>query len=211
MTTANLPTKYVTRQRNEFVQEFMQNWGAKTEGIEPGQYVRGIILGFESTEYPNSENIILRTIPSEPGEMQIRLRIFGCGSLMKQLHREQTAPFVNKIYNVGDCVQVTFQRSFIANKGMAMGKLIALFSIEELVGYQFNEEDYEDLQKYETEKVMKEPMRIIPQAPTAQQPKKGFQPGKVSAQPPQITGRYMDKKTAVEAQAVVEEDDGFDI
>jgi len=161
---ANIP-QFTYTQKNTYVKETSKRiWGAKTEGIQKGDVRHGIILGFEV--FKGTKNIILKCFEEKGGIISIA----GCKSLSKQLHVEQDYPFINLIYNVGDVVAVTFIDSFIANKGDAIGKLIAIYSVREVGPYTLTQEDIADIQQYQAEQARVTPMaqyQQIPQAPMA--------------------------------------------
>jgi len=192
MTTSNLPTTYVLKKKNAFVQEYVQSWGAKTEGIEPGHYVEGIILGFETNEF-NMKHIILRQLHDGS-----QLKIWGCTSLQKQLHQEQAAPFNTLIYNVGDVVRVIYTGSFVAKKGMAAGKTIACFQIFELGGYRFTDDDMQAIEHFQMQQAYKQPQQFKQQAP--QQRQQAYKPAAVAP-----------KGLPVKSAVQTDDDDSFDI
>lgn len=199
-TNSNLPTAYVLKKKNSFVQEYVQSWGAKTEGIEPGHYIEGIVLGFEVNEF-NMKHIILRQLHDGS-----QIKIWGCTSLQKQLHQEQVAPFNTLIYNVGDVIRVIYTGSFVAKKGMAMGKTIACFQIFELDGYRFTENDAYALEQYQMQQAYKNPAQTARMTQQRPQQQSAYR-APVAAQPKPLAA----PKVTVTVAAASEDDDSFDI
>lgn len=161
----NLPVlnqQFQLRSRNpEARKNFRASWGAKTEGIKEGDFVQGIILGFETTEF-KSKNIIIKSL--QTGQPLV---VFACQSLQRELHSDEF--FTQLLYKPGDVVQITYRGSYVGKKGIAQGKTVAVFAIDEIIGYTLTEQDIQDVRSFIQQQVSG--ATGLPQAPQpVQQP-----------------------------------------
>ena len=143
--TTNLPTKYTLICRNqEGRQEFMLKWGGLTEGIKPGDYQDGVILGFELNKY-GKKDIIIRSL-NHNGQP---LKIYGCSPLEYELHKSTIKPDGSReiiqppqlLFQPGDVIRVTYTGFYIGKKGISEGKKVSTFNVDELGGYRLTPED----------------------------------------------------------------------
>lgn len=140
---SNLPTAnlQVVCRNPEARRNFRNGWGAKSEGIQPGDYIDGIILGFEINEY-TTKNIVMKSF-SHNGQQVL---VFGCSSLQNELHGDREHQQL--LFQSGDVVRVTFKGSYIGKKGRSLGKQVAIFSIDELVGYTHTQNDIREIEDF---------------------------------------------------------------
>lgn len=168
--------------------EFMPGWGIKSGELVPGDFIVGIILGFEKNEF-NTSNIILKNIvhglqqrfhTEMPAQFNFGefIRVFSCATIEQELYRieEKTDASGNKIkikhellFQAGDVIRITFLNSYIGKKGLANGKTIAVFKIDGLdSGYQLTPEDYSDVQQYQQQLNQNKPLAAYQPAPQQQ-------------------------------------------
>src|SRR5690242_20412041 len=107
---SNLLSTFTVQSRNPNPKRtFRANWGAKSEGIQPGDYVEGILLGFEMSEF-GAKNIVLKSWSHNDQP----LMIWGCSSLQNELHADEQ--HTQLLYNSGDVIRVTFKGSYVGKK-----------------------------------------------------------------------------------------------
>ena len=157
----NLPNvqnqfQVVRRENPNAKRDFTISWGAKNEGIQPGDKVNGIILGFEMNDY-KKKNIIVKSFNHG---MQ-KVKIFGCTSIESELHSDQAS--VNLLWNLGDVIRVTYIKTYTGTKGLGAGKPISIFTIDELVGYNLTQEDVNDIQEFQNDQIKKQPLQAYKQ------------------------------------------------
>lgn len=165
----NLPTisqgARVTRKTNR--KSDIQFWGAKSEGIQPGDSKIGIFVGLQDDE--KGPSIIIKDLQND----QIT-KIFGCRSLLNEMHADNWPKdtkyyiYQQPLYSPGDIIIITYVSSFVANKGLAEGNLIAKFKVDEYqCGYQITEKDEYDIQCYLDQVAATAPLPVYQQpAPT---------------------------------------------
>lgn len=146
-----LVQQYTVQSRNPNARPaFRMSWGAKTEGIMAGDYVDGIILGFEISEF-GAKNIVLKSF-THNGQT---VMVWGCSSLQRELHFDEA--FTQLLFKPGDAIRIIYQGGYTGKKGKSQGKFVAIFQIGELVGYQLTQQDVGDIQKYIQEQSQKNP------------------------------------------------------
>lgn len=158
----NLPVTYKLVNRNPNPRPaFRNSWGAKTEGIKEGDYVEGVILGFEDNDF-NAKNIVLKNLATGG-----HLIVWSCSSLMRELFVDDKN--THCLYEPGDVIRVTYQGGYIGKKGMSKGKFVAIFQILGIEGYALTEIDIQEISDYQKAQIQTKPLNAYRQATTPAQ------------------------------------------
>jgi hypothetical protein len=126
--------------------DFRESWGAKTEGIKGGDFLDGVILGFEIDPEFGSKHIILKSFQRNGGQVLI----WGCSSIQNELHADEFHR--QMLYASGDVVRVTYKGSYMGKKGRSKDKLVAIFTIDEIVGYNLTPQDIQEVRDFQMSK-----------------------------------------------------------
>lgn len=135
-------------------------WGAKKEGIKEGDCIDGILLGFEVGEY-GGKNLIIKSFEHNGQPV----KIWGCASIQRAIHADTA--YTQLIYFPGDVVRVTYKYSYEGKKGLSTGKIVAVFDVEELIGYDLTEKDAYDIEIFAAQQVQKSGLPVY-KAPVQQ-------------------------------------------
>jgi hypothetical protein len=141
--------------------DFRESWGAKTEGIKGGDYIDGIILGFEIDKEFGSKHIILKSFQRNGAQVLI----WGCSSIQNELHIDEFHK--QMLYTSGDVVRITYKGSYVGKKGRSKDKLVAIFTIDEIVGYNLTSQDVQEVRDFQS--FQKKPVYVAMPDPVYQQ------------------------------------------
>lgn len=182
----------VVSRKSEDERKFKLSWGAKTEGIQAGDHIDGIILGFIENEY-KTKNIILKSF-NENGQ---QVTVWGCSTLTKELHVDDSLK--DLLYGPGDVVRITYKGSYMGKKGLGKDKMIAVFRIDELIGYELTEQDVHEIKAFQQEKIKTMPLVSYKPAPAT------------TKAPAYTTPAYKIAAMAKKPIAQMGDDDSFDV
>lgn len=185
---SNLPNIFTVTSRNPNPKRtFRASWGAKTHGIKNGDYVEGVILGFENSEF-DKKNIIIKSFSHNDQP----LMIWGCSSLQYELHADEKQ--TELLYNSGDVIRITFKGKYMGKKGKAIGKEIAIFEIGAIEGYSLTQIDIIEIQQFLDAQRATMPLQAYKPAPAAAAVQNPFR------QPQQINYNQMQNVPQQQAQ-----------
>ena len=122
------------------------NWGCKTEGIKPGDFVVGIFMGWEPIDV--KEHVRNCPIIYNIHTLQEML-IWGCHTIYAEMFKTQEKrEFFNPRYLVGDVLKFTFKKSYVSTKAGLEGKIIGVFQVDLMRGYSINAEEIDFVKSY---------------------------------------------------------------
>ena len=132
----------LSRRSNKPRHSFRMSWGARSENIKPGDFIDGIILGFEREGEFNTKTIILRSLSHNLQEV----KVWSCTAIEREMHEDDECTI--PLYQIGDCIRITFKGSYIGTKGKGLGKLIASFDVDSIINYDLSSEDITAIESY---------------------------------------------------------------